>query len=54
MRKSLQQKTRSKSKNRNASADLAEFIKKQYPTKIPIATLTGMSKLYAQRSPLNK
>jgi hypothetical protein len=54
MRKSLQQKTRSKSKNRNASADLADFIKKQYPTKIPIATLTGMSKLFAQRAPLNK
>jgi hypothetical protein len=54
MRKSLPARSRSRSHRKTLSVDLTDFIKKQYPTKIPITMATGISKLYCKSKPTTK
>ncbi len=52
MKKSLPARNRSRSRRKVISLDATEFIKKQYPTKLPISMITAISKLYSKTKPI--
>lgn len=54
MRKTSLIHHRSNPKLRSISLDLKDFIKKQYPTKIPVAFVTSISKVYSKNKPTTK
>ena len=51
---SPQNKAKSKSLQKSASGGLVDFLKAQYPKKVPVAALTAISKYFAKGRPLQK
>ena len=51
---SPQNKGKSKSLQKAASTGLIDFLKAQYPKKVPVAALTAVSKYYSKGRPLQK
>lgn len=49
-----QNKSKSRSLARSASAGLVEFLKKKYDNSVPVSTLTATHKLYGKARPIAK